>query len=76
MVVPMMLVVHMGMFVLQQFVAVFMIVPLGEMQPQADGHDNTGGSELQPGALAEDHERDQGADERRQREVSARPGGT
>jgi hypothetical protein len=64
-VVPVMLVVAVGMGVHHSDMGMRMRVSLGDMQPNAGGHQHSGGDELDGrGLLGEDH-RGGGADERR-----------
>jgi len=57
-------VVDVQMGVGQQRMRVFVLVALGEVQPQADHHQNPGGNQLNRHWLAEEDNRDQGAHER------------
>ena len=71
---PMVLVMHVAMLVLEQLVRVFVIVPFRQMQPQANAHQQACGDELHRHRLTEKHQRNQGSDKRGQREICAGPG--
>ena len=59
------LVMRVGMRVFHQFVKMFVFMILGEMQPDADGHEQPGANELKgDGFLEEDYGR-KGAEEGR-----------
>ena len=63
--VPMMLVVHVRMGVLHRLVDVLVLVPLGQMQPDAERHQAARRGELHGEGLAERQHRDGCAEERR-----------
>ena len=63
--VPMVLVVDVRVRVLEEFVGVLVLVPLGDVQPYAERHEHAGGGELPRHVFARDKHRDQGPDERR-----------
>jgi len=73
---PVVLVVDMSMFVFERVVLMLMIVPLGEVQVEANGHQRTCKHELQRERVPEDGHGQQRADEWRQREVGAGAGRT
>jgi hypothetical protein len=61
----------MGMFMLKRLVNVFMLVPLGHVQPQPESHQRPSDDQLQRQGVIENDQREQRADEWGQREVSS-----
>ena len=76
MVVPMMLVMHMGMRVFQWRVNVQVRMALGDVQPDTDRHQNPRDKKLQGNGLTIHHDCQGGAEEGRNREVRSGAGGT
>src|ERR1700722_2750777 len=66
----MMLVVEMAVLVLDCVVYVFMGMPFGQMQPDAERHQQARNDQLRRDRLGEQGNRDDGAKERRDREIS------
>ena len=54
--VPVMIIVHMKMIVLHRLVPVLVHVPLGEMEPETDRHEQRSREQTDRGPLAEDCE--------------------
>ena len=71
-----MLIVHVPMLVLDFFVLVLMVVPLGQVQPYAQCHQHCGNRQIDRERLAEEEHRDRHADERGGRIVCARARGS
>jgi hypothetical protein len=69
----MMVVVDMGMLVLDWLVDVFMGMPFGQMQPDAERHQQARDDQLRSDRLAQQANRDDRAKERRDREISSSP---
>ena len=63
-------VVNVTVLVRKRFVQMFVLVPFGEMEPQPESHQQPRESQLERQRLAES-QRDERADKRRQRKVSA-----
>src|SRR5512132_797854 len=74
--VTVVLIVHMLVLVLDFFVLVLMVVPLGQMQPYPQGHQRCGNCQIDRERLAEEENRDRHADERGRRIVSSRAPGS
>jgi hypothetical protein len=72
--VLMVLIMHMPMLVGHLFVAMFVLVALREMKPDSDGHETSGGNELDRHGLPQNEYGDQPAEERSQGEVRPGPG--
>src|SRR6266480_5235554 len=68
---PVMLVVGVAVLVLERIVPVLVLVRLGEMQVEPDCHQKTRKHELQRHGFTKQGDRDNGADKRRRREISA-----
>lgn len=69
--VPVVLVMHVRVLVLHRLVHMLVLVPLGEMEPDAEAHEPAGGEQLQRQRLAEGGDREERPDERCRREVGA-----
>ena len=74
-VVMMMRIVEMAVLVLDCLVQVFMGMPFGQMQPDAERHQQTRDDQLRSDRLAQEANRDDRAKERRDREISPGPSG-
>ena len=61
--VLMMFVVDVAVFVLQQFMDVFVRMPLGKMNPETDAHQDAGEQQPHCKRFAEESDRQNGADE-------------
>ena len=72
--VLMMLVVDMPVFVFDRLVRMVMLVAFGQMQPDAERHKRAGDDQLNRDWLAQEHDRDDRSNERREREIGRRPG--
>lgn len=64
-------VVHMGMIVLDGLMLMFVVVPLRQMQPKTQSHEQTGHYQLQTWLLIEDDQRNDGAKKRRECKIGA-----
>jgi hypothetical protein len=64
--VLMVLVVHVAVLVLDGFVTVLMVVALGQMQPKAEAHQQTGDHELWRHGFTEQDQCKHGSDEWRE----------
>ena len=73
---PVVLVVHVRVVVVELDVGVRVLVALGEVEPDARCHQETRRHEPPRQLLREDQHREDGAEERRQREVGAGPRGS
>jgi hypothetical protein len=73
---PVMLVVSVGMGMHHSGMGMGMRVPLGHVQPNADGHQRSGSNELHAQRLLEGDDCRRRADERRGREIRAGAGRT
>ena len=74
--VPVVLVVDVAVLVLQALVGMLVLVPLGEMQPEARAPSGAPATSSCAGhRLAEQHDGEHGADEGREREIGAGAGG-
>ena len=62
-------IMHMAVFVLQFAMDMLMRVALGQMEPEANGHQHAGSRELRRQRLAQQQNGKDRADERRQREI-------
>ena len=60
-----------GMGMLQRLVGVWMLMPLGEMQPESQAHQERGEDERRRYGLTPRHDGNRGPDKWRQREVGA-----
>ena len=69
--VLMVLVVHVRMRVLDEFMDVLVLVALGEVQPDAERHEQAGRQQLPRHGVALEQHRDQSAEERRDRKIGA-----
>jgi hypothetical protein len=67
-------VVAMEMLVSQRLVNVLVDVPLAEMQPDAEAHQQAAGGEIAGERLVQADDRQSGSEERRGREIRAGPG--
>ena len=76
MLVLMMRIVHVSMCVLHRLVLVLMFVMLGQVQPDAHAHQETGRDELHGQRLAKEQDGRDGAQEWRSREVGTCPRST
>jgi hypothetical protein len=65
MIVLMVLVVAVPMLMLHGFMNVFMLVSLGQMQPEASPHESASGEQLQRQRLPQQADRQHSADKRR-----------
>ena len=72
MLVPMVLVMSMGMFMLQRVMSVEMFVMLGDVKPDAHRHQGCGNEKLRGQRLAKREHGSRRAEEGRGREISAR----
>jgi hypothetical protein len=72
--VAVMLVVAMGMGVHHSAMGMRVLVPLGDVQPNADGHQRSGSKQLNGERLLGGDDRGRRADERRSREIRAGAG--
>jgi len=61
--VPVMRVVRVAVLVIERIVPVFVLVPLGKMQPETEAHQQAGENELQGQRLAEQDDGDGRSDE-------------
>src|SRR5947207_14857511 len=68
---PVMLVVGMAVLVFERIVPMLVLVRLGEMEVEPDRHQKTRKHELQRHGFTKQGDRDNGADKRRRREISA-----
>ena len=68
---PMMLVVQMRVLMLDRLVRMLVLVPLGQVEPDAESHQPASGQQLPARLLAEHGNRQQGADKGRCREIGA-----
>ena len=66
---PMVVIMDMSMFVFERLMEVFVLVPFGEVHPEADRHQDAGGGQLRTEPVAEHGQRHEGADKGRQREI-------
>ena len=66
--VPVVLVVHVPVLVLHRLVRVLVLVPLGQVEPEAEGHEPGGEEQARRRRLAEHRDCERGADERGERE--------
>ena len=66
-------VVAVAVLVLQRFMGVLVLMPLGEMQPEAERHKEARDHEVGRNGLAEQGDGEDRAHERRQREIGAGP---
>jgi hypothetical protein len=71
--VAMMRIVAMAVLVLDCLVRVFMGMPFGQMQPDAERHQQARDDQLRSDRLAQEANRDDRAKERREREISPSP---
>ena len=71
----MMVVVEMAVLVLDWLVSMVMGMPFGQMQPDAERHQQARNDELRSDRLAQEGNRDDRAKERRDREISPGPSG-
>jgi hypothetical protein len=69
--VAMVLVVDVAVLVLQQLVDVLVLVPLGQMQPEAGGHQGARDQDTGRQRVAQEQDGQDRADEGRQREIGA-----
>lgn len=76
MAVPMMCIMAMGMVMFQTLMKVFVVMPLGQMQPKADTHENACKDELESHSLREKHQRQHSSDEWSQGEICSCPRST
>ena len=72
--VPMVHIVHMRMAMLLGLMDVLVVMILGQVQPDADAHEQASDRELQRHGLAQSNHRYEGADKRGRREVGTGPG--
>ena len=70
---PMVFVVHVAMLVLHRRVEVLVLVSLGQVQPEANTHQQSCADQRHCHRIMQKGDRDDGADERREREVSPGP---
>ncbi len=73
--VPMVLIMSMGVCMLNRMMPMFMVVIFGEVQPDAERHQNPGGNQLNRDGIMQDHDCGRGPQERSGREISARSRG-
>ncbi len=73
--VPMVLIVHVRMAMLHGFMDVFVLMALGQVQPDTEAHEQAGNDELQGDGLAEKQDGGQCPDKRRRRKIRASAGG-
>jgi hypothetical protein len=71
MIVLMMRIMNVAMFMLERIVRMVVAMRFGQMQPESDGHQNTGNDEGRGDRLPEERDRQQRPDERRRREIGA-----
>lgn len=71
--VSVVLVVEVTVFVFQDLMLVFMLMPLGQMQPKTTAHQQSSQRQLERERLAEKQDCDDRSDERRQRKISSCP---
>ncbi len=69
----MVLVVHMTMLMFYRLMGVFVDVPFGEMKVNPNRHEHAGAEELDGHGLIEQRNGDDCSEERRRREIGARP---
>ena len=68
-------VVNVTVVVGHRLMGVFVVVPLGQVQPDPRAHQRSGQEECDRRPVGEDHQRDRRPDERGHREVRTRSGG-
>jgi hypothetical protein len=68
-------IMDMAVFMLHRFVCMLMFVSLCKVQPDADAHERSRHTEENGESFLEDYEREQGPDERCEREISTSPSG-
>lgn len=73
MLVLMMAIMNMAMIMFERFVRMFVAMRFGQVQPEADRHQDPGDDERYGDRFAEHRDREQRTDERCRREISSRP---
>jgi hypothetical protein len=68
-------IMDMAVFMLHRLVLMFVFMPFCKVQPDAYAHERSRHAEKNGESFLEDHEREQGPDERSEREISTSPSG-